>query len=104
MKISRSFGVKSQDIEQARRWVEEVTGLTAQPRESSDLGGGYYLFGQRLVGEYLILVNNRDCYDNDPVVEGVDEWPIAICLDGATENSPLLAKLQHAHHYFVKGK
>jgi len=94
------FGVKAADLEEARSQVEEITGLKAEPRESSDWGGEYYAFGDTMSGEYIRLINNRDVYDNEPVVSGVDEWPIALFIN-RTEGSPLLEKLKAASRYLV---
>jgi hypothetical protein len=41
------FGAKTDDIEQAREWVERATGLKSQERESVELGGEYYSFDGR---------------------------------------------------------
>ncbi len=38
------FGVKSTNLEESARWVEQAIGLSAEPRESISFGGDYYGF------------------------------------------------------------
>lgn len=99
--LYKVFGVRAKDMEEARRLVEVITGLRAQSRESSDLGGDYYAFGDVMNGECLKLVNNRDVYDNEPVVNGADEWPIALFINRTAAESPLLKKLLAATSHLV---
>lgn len=65
MAISVKYSVKAQDLEEARAWIGETTGLEAEARESSYWGGDYYLF-ETSAGEELKLINNVDIYDGEP--------------------------------------
>jgi hypothetical protein len=102
-KMEFSFGVKSNDIKIAQRWVEQATGLKAEARESSDLGGAYFAFSGPN-GEFMQLVRNRDLYDNEPVIVGCDEWLVAVFVQDAGEDSRLIKALTHDREHFVLTK
>lgn len=97
------FGVKTDDIETARVWIEKATGLTAEGRESSELGGDYYLF-ESSDEEELSVVNNVDLYDGEPILTSTPEWKVALRLEGTTKESPILRGLESAPDRFVKLK
>jgi len=100
MLICLVFGVKTDDIEQAREWVERATGLEAEGRESAALGGDYYLFEKGT--EELRLISNMDFQDYEPIFTESDEWKIAIRLEGTTKDSAVLRGLEAATDQFVK--
>ena len=100
MNMEVMFGVKTSDLEQARTWVEHATGLPAEPRESSDLGGDYYAFGEFL-GERLKLVTNKDVYDGESVW-GFPSWDILLCVERTSEDSIALRGLEHDPQHFEK--
>jgi len=58
------IGVRTEDIEEARRWVEEALATKGAEREHVDMGGQYFRF-QLGDGEFN-LVNNLDVYDHQP--------------------------------------
>jgi hypothetical protein len=97
------FGVKTEDIEQAREWVETATGLEAEGRESSERGGDYYLFAAS-EDEEIYLVSNVDIYDGEPIYTESDEWLVAVSLEGTTKKSPVFRGLEAATEHFVKLK
>lgn len=94
------FGVRSTDIEQANRWFVNITGLVPEARQSSDLGGDYFSYTGP-VGEDARLFNNRDSYDGEPVIDGCDEWPMVIFIEGADENSTIVQSLLKDTNHFV---
>lgn len=95
------FGVKTDDIEQAREWVTHATGLKAEGRDSSHLGGDYYLF--RGEGdEEIQLVSNVDIYDGEPIFTETNEWKIAMSLVETKRGSLVLRGLENATDHFVK--
>lgn len=101
MAISVKYSVKAQDLEEARAWVWETTGLEAEARESSYWGGDYYLFGTS-AGEELKLINNVDIYDGEPVVGDLPDWKIALLFNGPDPASPVLQLLEKNADRFVK--
>lgn len=93
------FGVKSTNLEESARWVEQAIGLTAEPRESISFGGDYYGFSG-LHGEIVRLLVNKDVYDGEPVVAGADSWIVVVTLENAPDNSPLTKSLiADAQHF-----
>jgi hypothetical protein len=94
------IGVKADNIEQAVVWVERAIGLKSEGRESSDFGGDYYAFSGP-GGEYVRLLSNRDVYDDEPVIQGCDAWPIAIFIEDATQASPVVQNLLKDDKHFV---
>jgi hypothetical protein len=99
--MSSAFGVKAETIEQAFLWVEAVTGIKAEPRESSQLGGNYYAF-RGSSGEVLKLISNRDLYDREPVIDGCDDWSIVLLLDDVPATSALWNQLNTDSVHFQK--
>ncbi len=95
------FGVKTDDIETARAWVEKATGLTAEGRESAALGGDYYLF-EGSEDEKLKLISNVDFDFYEPIFTESDEWKVAISLEGTSRDSPVLRGLETGMDHFVK--
>jgi hypothetical protein len=92
MPIQLTIGVKTSDLEEGRRWVEVATGLSAEPRESSDRGGDYYAFyGQH--GEHLRIVTNEDVYDGEPVTSAPSSWKIVLQIEEAESTSLFLEPL-----------
>lgn len=98
--MSQKFGVKADSVEQAYNWVEVATGLTGEPRESSQLGGDYYAF-RGPNGLVAKLISNRDVYDNEPVIDGCDEWPVVLFIEGASSDTPAIQNLLKDKEYFV---
>jgi len=100
MRMDVVFGVKTDDMEIARAWVEQATGVTGEGRESAALGGDYYLFKHEEAK--LRLISNRDFEDYEPIYTESDEWPLAMRLEDAKTDSPLLRGLESAADHFVK--
>ncbi len=95
-----AFGVKTNDVEEAALWVAQTTGLIGVARESSDKGGNYYSFDSP-DHEELWVVSNRDVYDGEPVIDGADDWKIAIMIWNASERSPVVRGLLNDPDHFV---
>ena len=85
MTISVHYSVKAKDIEEARAWIEKVTGLEAEGRESSFCGGDYYAFKGR-AGEELKLFKNIDIHDGQPIIGASRDWSLALLFDGPPES------------------
>ena len=94
-------GVKATDIEQAKVWVEELTGLVAEARENSSLGGDYYAFD---VPDQLdlMLVKNCDCQDGEPVVDAPAEWKLVLTIESEKDDVGLLDQLEKDSRRFHK--
>ena len=99
-KMEFRFGVKAETVEQAYRWVELAMGLTGEPRESSHLGGDYYAF-RGSDGVVAKLISNRDEYDKEPVIDGCDEWPVVLYIEGASNDAPAIQNLLNDAEHFV---
>ena len=97
------FGVKSVDIEEAHVWVVEATALGAEARESSDWGGNYYSF-EGPAGERLRMLNNKDVYDNEPVVGGCDSWEVVLIVENTTGDSKIVQSLESDKAHFSRIK
>src|SRR5258708_4476332 len=101
MSLAVMFGVKSSDMEEARLWVERATGLVAEARESSDLGGDYYAFGEFL-GERLKLISNKDLYDGEPVYIRFASWGLLLSAEKTHKDSKTLRGLENDPRHFEK--
>lgn len=86
------FGIDLEDIELARKLVEDLTGLPAEEEFHVDTGGVYYKFAGP-DGEELILIRNLDLYDNQPLVGGFDEWPVVLLLSNIDTQSSIVQRL-----------
>ncbi len=94
------FGVKSSDIEDAYVWVERATGLVAEARENDAWGGNYYAFGKR-DGDRLLLVNNIDPIDGEPIRD-FPNWRVILCAEVNDAASPALQGLESDVEHFEK--
>jgi hypothetical protein len=94
------FGVKSSNIEEAYVWVERATGLVAEARENDAWGGNYYAFSER-TGEQLLLVNNVDPIDGEPIRE-FPNWSVILCADVGDAASPALQGLENDPEHFER--
>jgi hypothetical protein len=101
MPISVLYSVKTDDIEEARAWVEAATGLVAEGRESSFWGGDYYAF-QGNAGEELKVITNRDLFDGELIIGDDPAVLIGLIVDEAEPDSALLGALNHAPDKFAK--
>jgi hypothetical protein len=101
MPIAVEFNVRSDDIDEARAWIEEVTGLAAEGRESNHWGGDYYAFYGN-AGEKLKVITNRDLFDQELIIGSDSSVLIALIVDGAEPESPVLAALGNAPQKFAK--
>lgn len=101
MAISVKYSVNAKDLEEARSWVEEVTGLEAEGRESSYWGGDYYSFDGS-EGEEMKLINNVDIYDDEPIVGDSPDWRIALLFNGPRADSSVLQSLERDAKRFEK--
>lgn len=107
MKLHVLFGVKGADLEVARHWVEKATGLEAEARESSHLGGDYYRFppfdpAGDFDAQRVRLVTNRDLYDGEPVFDAPSRWVLALSIEGAHRESRALRGLEEDTLHFKK--
>lgn len=103
MPVEVEFSVRSDDIEEARAWVEEATGLVAEGRESNYWGGDYYAFyGEG--GEELKVISNRDPCDGELIIGNDPAVLIGLILVEAEPDSPMLAALERAPDKFDKMK
>lgn len=103
MPIEVDYSVKAEDLEQARAWIEETTGLTAEGRESSYWGGDYYAF-YGSSGEQLKVFTNRDPCDGELIIGNSFECLFGLIVERAEPESPVLAALQRAPDKFEKMK
>lgn len=101
MPIVAKFSVRSDDIEEARVWVEKATGLTAEGRESNYGGGDFYAF-YGAAGEELKVITNRDPCDGELIIGDDPSVLIGLILVDAEPDSPLLAGLNSSPEKFEK--
>jgi len=93
------FGVKSSDIEEAYVWVERATGLVAEARENDAWGGNYYAFER--FGERILLINNMDPIDGEPI-EDFTDWRVILRVEGTDAASLVLQGLEKDSQHFEK--
>ncbi len=59
------IGVKAEEMQVAKRWLEEALGVEGVEKEHVDMGGEYFSFD---FGEQdFLLINNFDVYDHLPL-------------------------------------
>jgi hypothetical protein len=86
------LGVTSDDIEKAKSWIEELTGLRGEARESSVWGGDYYLFGQSSACQ-LKLFKNTDLYDRERIFDNHSDWKLLILVECGDKDTEELQRL-----------
>ena len=101
MSQSMKFGIKSADLKQAGDWVPQVTGLKAEERESSFWGGNYLLF-KGTGNERIRVFENKDEYDDEPIIDGALGWEFVVMVESEAENSPILLALEAENSRFKK--
>ncbi len=99
--ISVKYSVKAKDIEEARTWIEEATGLKAEGRESVFWGGNYYAFSAG-AGEEVKLFKNVDIHDGGPIVGASFDWRIALLFNGPEAASSVVLSLEKHAEQFEK--
>lgn len=92
MKIEFVFGVKAHTFENAREIVENALKTKAVARESSDRGGDYYSFDGPQEEEVL-LVKNRDLYDDEPLYPDAAEWEFVVYAHSPNADSDFVRAL-----------
>lgn len=95
------FGVKGWDLEKLAPEVARIVNLSAQPRYGDNRGGDYYAFGQ-LKGERLLLLNNKDLYDKEPLHPELGDWDLLLFLNDTNPDSAVLNALDQHPKVFVK--
>lgn len=97
------FGMKIEDLQLARKLVEDATHLRADEKEHVDVGGIYYQFlGPG--GEKLTLVRNFDLYDKEPFIDGFDDWPVVLLVDEAAEDFGIVQALLKDPNFLLQEK
>lgn len=74
------YGVKGAALLSVKEILEDSIGLSFYERESSYQGGVYYYSGDR-VSESLIIKNNLDPFDEEPVELNFSDWPVLIYVN-----------------------
>jgi hypothetical protein len=84
------YGSKNLSLESARGRVGEALGVFLEERDSSYQGGTYYMWG-RSDSEHIILKENVDPFDGDPVEQSFPNYPVLLYIN-ATERSSDIEK------------
>lgn len=102
MSFDAIFGLKTDDIEQAKDWLEETLEIPAQGRQN-DEAGDYYSFG-KIGGEYLRLYSGTS-EDEDgeyPTEHDFPDESLILYLDESNEDSAILKALESRQDRFEK--
>lgn len=67
---TRIFAARTENLEIAYVWLKQLLGREGEKREHDGLGGDYYLF-RGDAGAQLLLVNNSDAIDDEPIFADV---------------------------------
>jgi len=81
MDVSVVYAVAGDDIEVARKWIEDLTELPADARENDNYGSEYYLFG-----DVIYLHPNTVYPESEPFDEDFPDVPILVTF---SEESPM---------------
>ena len=80
MAKSMVFGVRSDDIDEASRWFEEVTGISAEARDSSFWGGEYFVFNIA-ESDRAMLFLNKDIHDDEAILDEASGWDLVVLVE-----------------------
>lgn len=95
------FGVRTDDLELARQWVEAATGLVGEYHDHMDMGGEYYQFS---IGRYtaIILQGNIDIVTGYPFTSKKNmKWRLVVELDETDQGQKFAAALRAAPTRFT---
>jgi len=101
MKIECIFGVKANSLEEARKILEGTLKMQAEARENDSRGGDYYSF-DGLQDEEVLLVKNRDLYDDKPLYDDAAEWEFVVYAHSPDAESDFVRALDGETTRLVK--
>ncbi len=87
------FGVKSDDLDEARRWVEAAIGIIGKYGDHMDMGGEYFSFDTGPPTS-IILQYNVDIITGEPFTSGKNaKWRIIVAMSLKEKGGPRAAAL-----------
>jgi hypothetical protein len=101
MRIESVFGVKAKSLEEAREILEGALKMKAVARENDSRGGDYYSF-DGLKEEEVLLVKNRDLYDDEPIYPDAADWEFVVYAHSPDAESDFMRALDHEPKRLVK--
>ncbi len=93
MAIFAIFGVDTDNLMEARDWVEAATKLKLVEGYSDHKGGEYYSADSVTGREIVRLVSNSDVQDDEPLYDEARDWSIAVTVSDESETSLVMASL-----------
>ena len=101
--LSILFGVKTTDIEEAKKWIEESTKIELEPFHN-DYVGDYYMTGNFGPGEKLklspgLVEEEEETY---PLEEEFSEWSLLLFVSESHQGSDVLKALERRTNLFEK--
>jgi hypothetical protein len=103
MKIACVFGVKANSFEEAREILERALKRKAEARESDSRGGDYYSFDGRKEEEVL-LMKNRDLYDDEPLYPDAADWDFVVSAHSPDVDGDFISALSRETERLVNVK
>ncbi|MCH9806593.1 MAG: hypothetical protein K0U74_02570 [Alphaproteobacteria bacterium] len=102
MEIYATFGLATQDIEEAKGWLQDILELSAQGGDN-DYHGDYYSFGE-FGGEYVKLCSgvSEDEDGKYPTDHDFPDESLLMYLSGAKEGSAILKAIESRPDRFEK--
>lgn len=102
MNIFYVFGLKTEDIEEAKDWLVETLELPAQGRQN-DEAGDYYSFG-KLGGEFVRLYSgvSEDEDGEYPTDHDFPDEALILYFTQKHEGSPIIKALESRQDQFEK--
>jgi hypothetical protein len=88
------FGVRTEDIETARGWIEDATGLTSMAR-TNDHNGDYYTFGDDLDLEFKLILGICTDEDGDyPAERNFPDWKVMLYVSEIDKEAQVVRAIQ----------
>ena len=89
------YGLKSDDLDGAKRLFDAMLSITFDPRESLYQGGDYYFYGDKS-GEHFVLKRNLDPFDGDPSEINFPDYKILLYINDTHPANELRAAISSA--------
>lgn len=101
MRMQSVFGVQAQSLKEAREILESALKLKAEARENDARGGDYYSF-EGPGDEEVLLMKNRDLYDDEPLYDDAAEWEFVVYAHSPDSESDIVRALDGETARLVK--
>ena len=93
MKVEGVFGIKAENIMEAREILKRMLCVEGELREGADCGGEYYSFVAD-DNSYIDVCKNEDLYDGEPLYQEAEGWKVILHVGFSGEDAEWLRLLR----------